>query len=113
MDIFIDLDGVTKANLTEVEKALMKMVGLIEDSLISGKEFMVCLQVQGEIIIECFAEELLRLFSQAYLTEAPTFNILLQHFLTGILLSIGQQLLLCGKLTTLKKAIKDTSDIEY
>ena len=77
MDIYIDLDGDTKANLAEVEKVLMKMVGLIKDPLVAGKELMVHLQVQGETI-ECFAEELLRVFSQAYPTEAPTSDILLQ-----------------------------------
>ena len=49
---------------------------------------MVRSQIQGETV-ECFAEELLRLFSQVYLTEAPTFDILLQRFLTGILPSIA------------------------
>ena len=101
VDIYIDLDNGTKADL--------KKAGLIKDPLVVGKEFIVHSQVQGEIV-ERFAEELLRLFSQAYPTEAPTSDILLQQFLTGILPSIG---LLRGKPTTLKQAIKDASDIEY
>ena len=112
VDIYIDLDDDTKADLAEVKKALMKKAGLIKDPLVAEKEFMVHSQVQGETV-ERFAEELSRLFSQAYPTEAPISDILLQRFLTGILPSIGRQLLLRGKPTTLKQAIKDASDIEY
>ena len=90
----------------------MKRAGLIKDPLVSGKEFMIWSQVQGETI-ERFAEELMELFSQAYPTEAPISDILLQRFLTGILPLISRQLLLHGKPTTLKQAIKDASDIEY
>ena len=69
-------------------------------------------QLQGETV-DRFSEELAKLFSQAYPTEASTSDILLQRFLMGLLPSIGQQLLLCGKPTTLKQAIKDASDIKY
>ena len=65
----------------------MKKAGLIKNPLVAGKEFMVRSQLQGETV-ECFAKELLRLFSQAYLTEALTSNTLLQQFLIGILPSI-------------------------
>ena len=112
VDIYIDLDEATKEDLAEVKKALMKKAGLIKDPLVAGKEFMVRSQVQGETV-EHFAEELSRLFSQAYPTEAPASDMLLQRFLTGILPSIGRQLLLRGKPTTFKQAIKDASDIEY
>ena len=89
MDIYIHLDDDTKADLAEVKKALMKKAGLIKDPLVAGKEFMVRSQVQGETV-ERFAEELLRLFSQAYPTEAPISDILLQRFLTGMLLLRGK-----------------------
>ena len=72
---------------------------------------MVRSQLQGEIV-KRFAEELLRLFSQAYPTEASMLDILLQRLLTGILASIGRQLLLCGKPTRLKE-IKDATGIKY
>lgn len=108
VDIYITLDKDTKADLAEVKKTLMKRAGLIKNPLVSGKEFMVHSQVQGETI-ERFAEELMELFSQAYPTEAPTSDILLHRFLTGILPSISRQLLLRGKPTTLKQAIKDAN----
>ena len=73
---------------------------------------MVRSQLQGETV-EHFSEELAKLFSQGYPTEASTLDILLQRFLTGLLPSIGRQLLLRGKPTTLKQAIKDASDIKY
>ena len=63
VDIYITLDEDTKADLAEVKKALMKRAGLIKDPLVSGKEFMIRSQVQGETI-EHFAEELMELFSQ-------------------------------------------------
>ena len=63
MDIYIDLDDDTKADLAEVKKALMKKAGLVKDPLVAGKEFMVRSQVQGETV-ERFAEELSRLFSR-------------------------------------------------
>ena len=53
------------------------------------------------------------MFSQAYPLEEPTSGILLQRFLTGLLLSLSRQVLLRGKPTSLEQAIKDAEEIEY
>ena len=75
VNIYIDLNNETKADLAEVNKALMKKVGLIKDSLVAGKEFMVHSQLQGETM-ECFVEELSRLFSHR--------SIYVEHFVATI-----------------------------
>ena len=42
-----------------------------------------------------------------------TSDVLLQHFLTGLLASVSRQVLLCGKPTTFAQAIKNAMEIEH
>ena len=57
--------------------------------------------------------DLKKLFTEAYASENLTSTILLQRFLTGLLLPIHCQLLLLGKPETLAQPVKDTANIEY
>ena len=96
VDIFVELDGETRADLTAVKKALMNKAGLIKDPLLAGKEFIARMQQEGETVSR-FAGDLKSLFSQAYPAEDSASGIMLQRFLTGLRPSLSRQLLLRGK----------------
>jgi len=112
VDIYIELSDTTRADLAEVKKALMSKAGLTKDPLVAGKEFIARSQRRDETV-STFAEDLKSLFSQAYPSEAPTSEILLQRFLTGLLSSLSRQVLLRGKPTTFDQAVKEAEEIEY
>ena len=93
VDIFIELDDDTRADLTALKKALMSKAGLIKNPLVAAKEFITRMQQEGETVSR-FAGDLKLLFSQAYLSENSTSGIMLQWFLTGLRPSLSRQLLL-------------------
>ena len=63
--------------------------------------------------VEDFAAELKKFFQRAYPSEDITFGILLQCFLTGLLVPVSRQMLLCGRPATFAQAIKDATETEY
>jgi len=60
-----------------------------------------------------FADELKKLFVQAYPSEAMTSAILLQCFLTRLRKPISRQLILRGKPESLENAVRDARKVEY
>ena len=82
----------TKADLRAVKQALMQKSGLVKDPLLTGRLFITRDQGLTKKVAE-FAEELKKLFIQAYPTEALMSAILLQHFITGLRAPISCQLL--------------------
>ena len=112
VDHYIDLDDATKADLQLVKTALMEKTGLMEDPLTAGKLFMARCQHTDEKVAD-FAVSLKKLFKQAYLDEALTSGILLQRFVTGLLPTISQQVLLQGKPKSLDAAVKSAQGVEY
>ena len=112
VDYFVELSDETKADLQAVKQALMKKAGLVKDPLLAGRLFITRDQGPSENVAE-FAEELKKLFVQAYPAEALTSAILLQRFITGLRAPISRQLLLRGKPESLKNAVKDACEIEY
>ena len=60
-----------------------------------------------------FADELKKLFVQAYPSEAMTSAILLQCFLTRLRKPISRQLILRGKPESLENAVRDACKVEY
>ena len=47
VDIFIELDDDTRADLMALKKALMSKARLIKDPLVAGKEFIARMQQEG------------------------------------------------------------------
>ena len=67
--------------------------------------------MQGKVVD--FADELKKLFVQAYPNEPTTSTILLQCFLTGLRTPISRQLFLRGKPELLENTMKDVHEVEY
>jgi len=112
VDYYVDLSEESRASLNAIKKALMEKSGLAKDSLSAGRLFITRDQGAQEKVTD-FADELKKLFVQAYPDEATTSAILLQRFLTGLRTPISRQLLLRGKPETLVNAVKDAREVEY
>ena len=89
---YIELDTAIKVDLGLLKTALMTKVGPIQDPLTAGKMFISHCQHPGEKV-KGFAAELKKLFQRAYPSEDITFGILLQHFLTGLLVLVSRNML--------------------
>ena len=111
-DHYIDHDDTAKADLQQVKTALTEKTGLMQDPLTAGKLFMARCQHTDEKVAD-FAVSLKKLFKQAYPDEALTSGILLQRFVTGLLPTISQQVLLQGKPKSLDTAVKSAQGVEY
>ena len=112
VDYFVELDTTTKADLKQLKTALMTRAGLARDPLTAGKIFISRCQLPGEKA-EDFANDLKKIFKQAYPEEELTSGILLQRFLTGLVAPVSRQMLLRGQPTTFEQAVKDAKAIEY
>ena len=95
-----------------LKKALSAKAGLARDPLSSEKCFNMRKQGQEEKVVD-FARDLEKLFSQAYPSESIQSPVLLQRFLTVLLGSVSQQLLLKGRPANLEQAIKEATEVEY
>ena len=90
---------------------LMEKLRLVKAS-VGGTSFITRDQgVQG--IVADFADELKKLFVQAYPNEPTMSAILLQSFLSGLRTPIRRQLLLRGKPELLENTMKDAHEVEY
>lgn len=86
--------------------------GLARDPLTAGKVFISWCQLPGEKA-EDFANDLKKIFKDAYPDEELTSVIQLQRFLTGLVALVSRQMLLHGQPTTFEQAVKDAKAIEY
>ena len=84
----------------------------MRDPLSAGQLFMTRHQLPGEKVSD-FASELKKLFVESYPSEETTSAVLLQRFMTGLLLPICWQLLLKDLPNTLDEAIKSANDAEF
>ena len=112
VDHYVDLDVATKVDLQQQKTALMGKTGLAQDPLTAGKSFIARCQRSGEKVAD-FASDLKKLFKQAYPEELLTSGILLQHFVTGLMPRISQQILLKGKPTKFEEAVMSAEGLEY
>ena len=112
VDYYVELDATTKADLKQLKTALMRKAGLAQDPLTAGKLFISHCQRPGEKA-EDFAEQLKKLFKQAYPDEELTSGILLQRFLTGLTAAVSRQMLLRGQPTTFEQAVDSAKEVEY
>ena len=106
------LNSTIKADLKRLKTALMRKAGLAQDPLTAGKLFISRCQRSGEKA-EDFADQLKKLFKQAYPNEELTSGILLQRFLTGMAAAVSRQMLLRGQPTTFEQAVDSAKEVEY
>ena len=111
VDFFVELSEEECADMQTLKKASAK-AGLARDPLSSAKCFNMRKQGQEEKVAD-FARDLKKLFSQAYPSESIQSPVLLQRFLTGLLGSVSQQLLLKGWPANLEQAIKEATEVKY
>ena len=112
VDFFVELSEEECADMQTLKKALSAKAGLARDPLSSAKCFNMRKQGQEEKVAD-FARDLKKLFTQAYPSESIQSPVLLQRFLTGLLGSVSQQLLLKGRPANLEQAIKEATEVEY
>ena len=112
VDIYLTIDKETRGNLQHLKKVLMRQAGLLSDPLAAGQSFMAHQQGLSKNVYD-FAMDLKRLFVESYPDEEITSVILLQQFLTGLVLGIAHQLLPKSKPTSLERAIADARDTEF
>ena len=112
VDYYVELDEAIKASMKLLKTALMTRAGLIKDPLTAGKIFISRCQHANEKA-EDFANDLRKLFKQAYPDEDVTSGILFQHLLTGLHVPESLQIQLHGQPTTFEPAIKEAMEIEY
>ena len=111
VDLYVDLDAATKADLKLLKEAFMKKAGLAQDPLTAGKLFISRSQRSGEKSAD-FAMHLS--VEEAIPTGLPrgVVDILLQLFLTGLAPRVSQQILLRGQPTSFDQAV-ERANVEY
>ena len=112
VDYYTEFDDDTKGDISKIRLALAKASGRVEDPLVAARTFVSRDQGPDERV-EDFANDLKRLFKQAYPSEDSKSSVLLQRFLTGLRASISQQLLLRKKPEDLAEAIEGAIEVEY
>ena len=91
----VDYYATSKVDLNLLKVVLMKKAGLTQDPLIVGKLLISLCKCSGENAVD-FADNLKKLFKQAYPAEGLASGILLQCFLARLVPPISQQILLRG-----------------
>ena len=84
VDYYVELPDEAKASLQRLKDSLMKRAGFCSDPLVAGKDFMSCIQRQGEKV-EDFVARLTKLFKQAFESVGADSSVLLQRFIMGLL----------------------------
>ena len=93
IDIYLELEDDSKADMKTLRSALAEKAGLAKDALSAARAFMERTQRPEEKVAD-YASQLKKLFNEGYPDEAPTFKVLLQRFVIGLRPPVSQQLLL-------------------
>lgn len=112
VDFYMELDEDIKGDLKMLRETLAKRAGFQPDPLTAAKEFMACSQRHGERV-EDFASRLKKLCRQAFAEGDANSGVVLQRLITGLLPSVGRQVLIKGKPDSLERAIEVASRIKY
>ena len=87
VEFYVEASDETRRSLEQLKTFLLAKAGLARDPLVSSQLFMARSQNPGEKVSD-FVVALKTLFKEAYGAEEGNSAILLQRFLTGLLLPI-------------------------
>lgn len=113
IDIYLELDDASKADMKTLKAALSEKSGLTKDYLSAAKAFMERTQGPDEKVAD-YASQLKKLFREGHSDEDLTSKVLLQRFITGLRAPVSQQLLLKNsKPASLDEALKIAGEVEF